>query len=46
MSATDTPGPEAPPATPRRAGGPDGTHHWWRLIAIWVVLSAILDPLY
>jgi cytochrome c oxidase subunit 2 len=22
------------------------THHWWRLIAIWVVLSAILDPLF
>ena len=21
-------------------------HHWWRLIAIWVVLSAILDPLF
>ncbi len=24
----------------------DETHHWWRLIAIWVVLSAILDPLF
>ena len=22
------------------------THHWWRLIAVWVVLSAILDPLF
>ncbi len=22
------------------------THHWWRLIAIWVVLSAIGDPLF
>jgi len=29
------------PATP-----PDQTHHWWRLIIIWVVLSAILDPLF
>jgi len=25
---------------------PDETHHWWRLIAIWVVLSVILDPLF
>ena len=25
--------------------GPE-THHWWRLIAIWVVLSAVLDPLF
>ena len=24
----------------------DETHHWWRLIAIWVVLSAVLDPLF
>jgi cytochrome c oxidase subunit 2 len=27
----------------------DGSHdsrHWWRLIAVWVVLSAILDPLF
>jgi cytochrome c oxidase subunit 2 len=22
------------------------THHWWRLIAVWVVSSAILDPLF
>jgi cytochrome c oxidase subunit 2 len=22
------------------------THHWWRLIAVWVVASAILDPLF
>ena len=30
------------------AGGPDApeVNHWWRLIAIWVVLSAILDPLF
>jgi cytochrome c oxidase subunit II len=35
--------------------GPTGTashaakhevHHWWRLIAVWVVLSAIADPLF
>jgi cytochrome c oxidase subunit 2 len=32
-------------STPAEAG-PDQTHHWWRLIAIWVVLSAILDPLF
>ncbi len=25
---------------------PDQIHHWWRLIAVWVVLSAVLDPLY
>ncbi len=24
----------------------DETRHWWRLIAIWVVLSAVLDPLF
>jgi len=24
----------------------DEPHHWWRLIAIWVVLSAVLDPLF
>ena len=30
------------------AGDPDApeVNHWWRLIAIWVVLSAILDPLF
>ena len=27
-------------------GSSDQTHHWWRLIAIWVVLSAIGDPLF
>ena len=30
-----------------KAGANDGEpRHWWRLIAIWVVLSAILDPLF
>lgn len=37
----------AGPATgPDQSGHQDETHHWWRLIAIWVVLSAILDPLF
>jgi cytochrome c oxidase subunit 2 len=27
-------------------GSGDETRHWWRLIAIWVVLSAVLDPLF
>lgn len=31
--------PEGDPAAPEE-------HHWWRLIALWVVLSAILDPLF
>jgi cytochrome c oxidase subunit 2 len=50
VSATDTPGPGAPAATTDQGAGSAEaertTHHWWRLIAIWVVLSAILDPLY
>jgi cytochrome c oxidase subunit II len=47
VSATDAPVPETPAATTTDPGsGKDGTHHWWRLIAIWLVLSAILDPLY
>jgi cytochrome c oxidase subunit II len=24
----------------------DGPNHWWRIIAVWFVLSAILDPLF
>jgi len=27
-------------------GSQDRTHHWWRLLAIWLVLSAVLDPLF
>jgi cytochrome c oxidase subunit 2 len=27
-------------------GSGDEPRHWWRLIAIWVVLSAVLDPLF
>jgi len=38
------------PATSSEGATPDDTatepSHWWRLIAIWVVLSAILDPLF
>jgi len=28
------------------AGSKGEPHHWWRLLALWVVLSAILDPLF
>ena len=35
-----------PPQDPTNQDQQDETHHWWRLIAIWVVLSAILDPLF
>jgi cytochrome c oxidase subunit 2 len=40
LSGEDAP----PPAAPAEPG--NETRHWWRLIAIWVVLSAILDPLF
>jgi cytochrome c oxidase subunit 2 len=50
VSASDAPGPESPAATSDQGTGSAGahrtTHHWWRLIAVWVVLSAVLDPLY
>ena len=36
----------ATPAGPESTRPQDETHHWWWLIAIWVVLSAILDPLF
>jgi cytochrome c oxidase subunit 2 len=36
----------ATPADPTAGASTDQTHHWWRLIAVWVVLSAILDPLF
>jgi cytochrome c oxidase subunit 2 len=45
VSATQAPGTPTP-AEAAPAGAPDKTHHWWRLIAIWVVLSAIGDPLF
>jgi cytochrome c oxidase subunit 2 len=34
------------PESTTTAGGTSDRHHWWRLIAVWVVLSAILDPLF
>ncbi|HMD44977.1 MAG TPA: cytochrome c oxidase subunit II, partial [Acidimicrobiales bacterium] len=40
--APDAPGSAGTPGTPPD----DRTHHWWRLITIWVVLSVILDLLY
>jgi cytochrome c oxidase subunit 2 len=43
VSETQAAGASAPAET---EASPDQTHHWWRLIAIWVVLSAILDPLF
>ena len=46
MSETQAAGAAPTPATAEPAAAPDRTHHWWRLIAIWVVLSAILDPLF
>ena len=46
MSETQAAGAAPTPATADSTPAPDTTHHWWRLIAIWVVLSAILDPLF
>ena len=47
MSDADAADPAAT-AAPGSDTVPPGevTHHWWRLIAIWVVLSAVLDPLF
>ena len=45
MSETETAG-TSTPADPTANASTDQTHHWWRLIAVWVVLSAILDPLF
>jgi cytochrome c oxidase subunit 2 len=42
-------GSDIAPAGSQPAGGDvesAETHHWWRLIAVWVVASAILDPLF
>jgi cytochrome c oxidase subunit 2 len=46
MSDTDDAGSAPAPAGSGSGGPEDQSRHWWRLIAIWVVLSAILDPLY
>jgi cytochrome c oxidase subunit 2 len=46
VSETQAAGAAPTPAPADSTAAPDTTHHWWRLIAIWVVLSAILDPLF
>ncbi len=46
MSETQAAGAAPTPAPTDSTAAPDQTHHWWRLIAIWVVLSAIADPLF
>jgi len=46
VSDAPGPGPAAAPAGDRSEGPNDQTHHWWRLLTVWVVLSAILDPLF
>jgi cytochrome c oxidase subunit 2 len=46
VSETQAAGAAPTPATTDSTAAPDRTHHWWRLLAIWVVLSAILDPLF
>ena len=46
MTDTQAAGAASTPATADLTAAPDQTNHWWRLIAIWVVLSAILDPLF
>jgi cytochrome c oxidase subunit 2 len=46
VSETQTAGAAPTPANPESNATIDQTHHWWRLIAIWVLLSAIADPLF
>jgi cytochrome c oxidase subunit 2 len=46
VTDTQAAGAAPTPATADLMAAPDQTNHWWRLIAIWVVLSAILDPLF
>ena len=46
MTDTQAAGAAPTPATADVTAAPDQTNHWWRVIAIWVVLSAILDPLF
>jgi cytochrome c oxidase subunit 2 len=46
VSETQTAGAAPTPAQPESNATVDETHHWWRLIAVWVVLSAIADPLF
>jgi len=33
-------------ASPGKGAGGDEPRHWWRMIAVWAVLSAILDPVF
>jgi cytochrome c oxidase subunit 2 len=35
-----------PAAAPESDSAAPEEHHWWRFVAIWVVLSAVLDPLF
>jgi cytochrome c oxidase subunit 2 len=46
VTETQAAGAEPTPAETESNATIDPTHHWWRLIAIWVVLSAIADPLF
>jgi cytochrome c oxidase subunit II len=46
MSETAAAESAATPAGPESTRPQDETRHWWRLIAVWVVLSAVLDPLF
>jgi cytochrome c oxidase subunit II len=44
MTDTELAGPSGPQESESPKGGT--THHWWRLIAIWLVVSAIASPLF
>jgi cytochrome c oxidase subunit 2 len=46
MSDTEGAGSAPVPAGNEATDHDDQPRHWWRLIAIWVVLSAVLDPLF
>ena len=47
MSDPSASGSAAPAADPQPSTPPkDGTHHWWRLIAVWAVLALVCDLLF
>ena len=47
MSDTEAPEPAAVASDPSTLeASTDRAHHWTRLIVVWVVLCAILDPLF
>jgi cytochrome c oxidase subunit 2 len=46
VSETQAAGAAPTPVTTESTAALDQTNHWWRLIAVWVVLSAIADPLF